>query len=99
MASDLRWALAEGVVDALGFVAGALIGWQLGKALGYDVLASADADTKNALGWILLLAGCGAGKWASLRWRASQAAKRGGGGGGGVGGGEDGRGAAAGSKK
>ena len=90
MASDLRRALAEGVVDALGFVIGALIGWQVGKALGYDVLDSAGADTRNALGWILLLAGCGAGKWASLRWRAWQAAKRGadeGGGGGGGGGG------------
>ena len=100
MASDLRRAGAEGVVDALGFVAGALIGWQVGKALGYDVLASAGTDTKNALGWILLLAGCGAGKWASLRWRAWQAAKRGGDGGDGVGdGGEDGRSAAARPKK
>ena len=97
MASDLRRALAEGGVDALGFVVGALIGWQAGKALGYDVLASAGTDTKNALGWILLLAGCGAGKWASLRWRAQQAARRGGDGGGSGGG--AGSGAAARPKK
>ncbi len=78
MATDLRQALAEGVADAIGFVGGALIGWQLGKALGYDVLASGSTEARNALGWILLLAGCGAGKWASLHWRALQAAKRGG---------------------
>ena len=83
MATPLRQALIEGLVDAVGVVGGALIGWQMGKALGYDVLASGNADSRNAVGWILLLAGCGAGKWASLRWRALQAAKRGGGGGGG----------------
>ena len=79
MATDLRQALAEGVVDAVGFVVGAVIGWQAGKALGYDVLASGSTEARNAVGWILLLAGCGAGKWASMRWRALQAAKRGGG--------------------
>ena len=76
MASNLRQALADGLADAVGFVGGALIGWQLGKALGYDVLASDNPDSRNVVGWILLLAGCGAGKWASLRWRARQAAKR-----------------------
>ncbi len=77
MATDLHQALTDGLTDAVGFVGGAVIGWQLGKALGYDVLASANPDSPNAVGWILLLAGCGAGKWASLRWRARQAAKRG----------------------
>ena len=76
MATDLRQALIDGLTDAVGFVGGAVIGWQAGKALGYDVLASANPDSPNAVGWILLLAGCGAGKWASLRWRARQAAKR-----------------------
>ena len=76
MATDLRQALTVGLTDAVGFVGGAVIGWQLGKALGFDVLASANPDSPNAVGWILLLAGCGAGKWASLRWRARQAAKR-----------------------
>ena len=83
MATPLRQALIEGVVDAACFVVGALIGWQVGKALGFDVLASGSTDSRNAVGWILLLAGCGAGKWASLRWRALQAAKRAGDGGGG----------------
>ena len=78
MATDLRQALSDGLTDAVGFVGGAVIGWQVGKALGYDVLASANPDSPNAVGWILLLAGCGAGKWASLRWRARQAVKRGG---------------------
>ena len=76
MATDLRQALTDGLTDAVGFVGGAVIGWQAGKALGYDVLASANPDSPNAVGWILLLVGCGAGKWASLRWRARQAAKR-----------------------
>ena len=81
MTPALRQALIDGLTDAIGFVAGALLGWQAGKALGYDVLASSNPDSPNAIGWILLLAGCGAGKWASLRWRAVLAAKRGGGGG------------------
>ena len=76
MAADLRQALTDGLTDAVGFVGGAVIGWQAGKALGYDVLASDNPDSRNVVGWILLLAGCGAGKWASLRWRARQAAKR-----------------------
>ena len=83
MATDLRQALSEGVADAVGFVGGALVGWQVGKALGCDVLVSGSNEARNALGWALLLAGCGAGKWASLRWRALQASRREGAGGGG----------------
>ena len=76
MTSALRQALIDGLTDAVCFVGGAVIGWQVGKALGYDVLASGNQDSRNVVGWILLLAGCGAGIWASLRWRAAQAAKR-----------------------
>jgi hypothetical protein len=102
MTADLRQALIDGLTDAVGFVGGALIGWQAGKVLGYDVLASGSADSRNVVGWILLLAGCGAGKWASLRWRARQAAKRGGAGAGAGadgGGGGGGTGATTGPKK
>ena len=65
-----RAALAEGLLDAAGFVGGALAGWQLGRWLGCDVLAPGPWDMRAAAGWLLLLAGCGAGKWLSLRWRA-----------------------------
>ena len=66
-------ALSEGLADAAGFVGGALIGWQVGRWLGWDVLAPGDWTARTLLGWLVLLAGCGAGKWASLRWRARRA--------------------------
>ena len=65
-----RDALADGLVDAVGFVGGALAGWQLGRWIGCDVLADGQGLVRSAIGWALLLLGCGAGKWASLRWRA-----------------------------
>ena len=69
-------ALREGLVDALGFVGGALLGWQVGRWLGFDVLAPGDWTARTLLGWLILLAGCGLGKWASLRWRARRAAAK-----------------------
>ena len=70
MHRSARAALVEGLLDAGGFVGGALAGWQLGCWLGFDVLAPGPWDGRTAAGWGLLLAGCGAGKWLSLRWRA-----------------------------
>ncbi len=64
-----RDALADGLVDAVGFVGGALAGWQLGRWFGCDVLADGQGLARSVMGWALLLLGCGAGKWASLRWR------------------------------
>ena len=72
-----RDALAEGLVDAAGFVGGALAGWQLGRWLGFDVLAPGDWTLRTLVGWALLLLGCGLGKWASLRWRAHQLTRKG----------------------
>ena len=69
-------ALSEGLVDAAGFVGGALIGWQVGRWLGFDVLAPGEWTGRTLAGWLILLAGCGAGKWASLRWRARRAQAR-----------------------
>ena len=69
-------ALTEGLVDAAGFLGGALIGWQMGRWLGFDVLTPGPWTANTAVGWLMLLAGCGAGKWASLRWRARRAQAR-----------------------
>ena len=66
-------ALAEGVVDAIGFVGGALLGWQWGRWLGFDVLAPGEWTSRSLIGWALLLAGCGLGKWVSLQWRRHRA--------------------------
>ena len=64
-----RDALAEGLVDAAGFVGGALAGWQLGRWLGFDVRAPGDWSLHTLAGWALLLLGCGLGKRASLQQR------------------------------
>jgi hypothetical protein len=70
MPKDAKDALAEGLADAVGFVGGALAGWQLGRLFGFDVLAPGPWDTRAMIGWAFLLAGCGLGKWASMQWRA-----------------------------
>jgi hypothetical protein len=67
---DTKDALSAGLADALGFFGGGMAGWQLGRLLGVDVTTASGFDTHALLGWSLLLAGLGAGKWASLRWRA-----------------------------
>ena len=69
-----RDALAEGLIDAVGFVGGALAGWWVGRLLGFDLLASDDTTARALIAWVLLLAGCGAGKWASMQWRMRRAA-------------------------
>ena len=67
--------LSDGLADALGFLGGGLTGWQLGRLLGVDITTGSGFSTQVLLGWVLLLAGLGAGKWASLRWRARRANK------------------------
>ncbi|HSW06521.1 hypothetical protein [Aquabacterium sp.] len=76
MAQDPREALIEGLSDAAGFVLGALAGWQLGRLLGFDVFASAGWDARAMVGVVLIALGCGAGKWAAMRWRAGRNTKR-----------------------
>jgi hypothetical protein len=70
MANTAKDALAEGLADAVGFVGGALAGWQLGRLFGFDVLAPGPFDTRAMIAWAFLLVGCGLGKWASKQWRA-----------------------------
>ena len=70
MPQNPREALVEGLSDAIGFVLGALAGWQLGRLLGFDALADGTWDARATIGLVFVLAGCGAGKWAANRWRA-----------------------------
>jgi hypothetical protein len=72
---DARQLLSDGLADALGFLAGGLAGWQLGRWLGVDITTASGFSAHTLLGWGLLLAGLGAGKWASLRWRARRTSK------------------------
>ena len=59
MDAQLKNALAEGVVDALGFVAGAMAGGLLARALGFDFLGEQGWGGSSMAG--ILLVGLGAG--------------------------------------
>jgi hypothetical protein len=59
MDAQLKNALAEGVVDALGFVAGAMAGGLLARALGFDFLGEEGWGGSSMAG--ILLVGLGAG--------------------------------------
>jgi len=67
MAQDFDRAMREGLADAVGFVGGALAGWWLGRQLGIDFIASNDWNAQQMLGLVLIVAGCGAGRWAARR--------------------------------
>ncbi len=72
MADDAKRALATGLSDAVGFVGGALAGWQLGRWLGFDFVGTATYDWKAFVGLAFILAGLGLGKAAAQRWRRSR---------------------------
>ena len=72
MAQNAREALIEGLSDAVGFVLGALAGWQIGRWLGFDALAGGAWDGRATIGLEFVLLGCGAGKWTANRWRAKR---------------------------
>ena len=59
MDAQLRRALLEGVVDALGFVAGGLAGGLLARMLGFDFLQAEGWGGDSLAG--ILLVGLGAG--------------------------------------
>jgi hypothetical protein len=63
MAQDLDRALREGLADAVGFVGGALAGWWLGRHFGIDFVASPDWNAQQILGLVLIVAGCGMGRF------------------------------------
>jgi hypothetical protein len=65
--NDFDRAMREGVADAVGFVGGALAGWGLGRQFGIDFIASSDWGGIQMLGLVLIVAGCGAGRWLARR--------------------------------
>jgi predicted transporter len=63
--------LIEGLTDAVGFVAGALIGFAIASVLGLDPLAAGYSN--SAIGGIVLCGlGGGAGVHIARRWRAGR---------------------------
>jgi hypothetical protein len=60
-------ALQEGLVDAVGFVGGALIGWKLGRWLGFDFLTRPGYDMSVLIGIALVGVGGGLGVAAMRR--------------------------------
>ncbi|WBY03693.1 hypothetical protein PE066_09220 [Ramlibacter tataouinensis] len=58
--------LIEGLTDAIGFVAGALLAWRIGRMLGFDPMAQGSGG--SAIGGIVL-AGLGGGIGLSLARR------------------------------
>ena len=54
-------ALNEGLVDAAGFVGGALLGWLLGRWLGFDFINEAGYGPRVLMGIVLVGAGGGLG--------------------------------------
>ncbi len=67
MAQDFNRAMREAVADAIGFVGGALTGWWVGRQFGIDFIASTDWNSQQMLGLVLIVAGCGAGRWLARR--------------------------------
>jgi len=65
----------EGVSDAVGFLAGALLGFWIGRLLGLDIFA--DGYGNSALGGIVLVGlGGGLGLQGARRWRTLKANKQ-----------------------
>lgn len=67
--------LLEGLSDAVGFVAGALLGWAVALLLGLDPLAPGYSG--STLGGIALLGlGGGVGRHLARRWQARRMSGR-----------------------
>lgn len=61
----------DGIADAIGFVAGALAGFGLGRSLGFDAL-SPGYETASIVGIVLVGIGGGAGVQLMRVWRSSR---------------------------
>jgi hypothetical protein len=63
--------LLEGISDAVGFVGGALLGFWLGRLIGWDIFASGYGT--DSIGGILLVGlGGGLGLQLARKWHASR---------------------------
>ncbi|MBK6854698.1 MAG: hypothetical protein IPG93_24780 [Burkholderiales bacterium] len=62
MDAQLKNALAEGLVDALGFVAGGLAGGLLARLVGADFMTEQGWGTASMIGILLVGLGAGLGK-------------------------------------
>lgn len=67
MDAPLKKAALEGLADALGFVLGGLAGWRLGLLLGFDFVGSTGWAGSEIVGLVLIVAGCGGGRWLCRR--------------------------------
>ncbi|MDP4302070.1 hypothetical protein [Leptothrix discophora] len=67
MDPQIKNALGEGLVDALGFVGGALAGGLLARWLGLDFLTNTNWDARAMGGIVLVGLGAGLGKAAARR--------------------------------
>ena len=67
MAQDFDRAMREGLADAVGFVGGALAGWWLGRQFGIDFIASSEWNARQIVGLVLIVAGCGVGRFIARR--------------------------------
>jgi len=66
--------LIEGLTDAVGFVAGAVLGWGLGSLLGWE-LFSEGYGAGSIAAIVLVGLGGGAGLQLARRWRSRHADK------------------------
>ena len=66
--------LLEGVSDAVGFVGGALLGFWVGRLIGWNIF-SAGYGTDSIGGILLVGLGGGLGLQLARRWQANQQAK------------------------
>ena len=69
--TNVRRMLVEGLSDAIGFLAGALLGYGLGRLLGLDLFASGYGPTTLAAIVLIGLLG-GAGLQAARIWRTER---------------------------
>jgi hypothetical protein len=67
MAQDFDRAVREGLADAVGFVGGALAGWWLGRQFGVDFIISNDWNAQQMGALVLIVVGCGVGRWVARR--------------------------------
>lgn len=67
MPQDFNRAMREGLADAVGFVAGALAGWWLGRQFGIDFIATSEWNARQVVGLLLIVGGCGLGRFVARR--------------------------------